>query len=566
MTQLKKASVLNQLEEQIQHFLPLQIDDPSHPKYGAVLNPSEGMTAPWQAERLIKMIAYQSILSNSVDETLFNRANLAADQLIASQRSSGLLDFPGDNIDSSPNTGFSVQALAALYDVSRGREEIHHLWAALLNKIEVFIRKAVPALVTGGFHVPNHRWVLTSAMAYAHHLFPDLEVANAVEAYLAEEFDIDDDGTYIERSIGVNDTVNGRSLLLIGEYWNRPDAFDVVAKNVEFALHMLHDDGTAVNNLSTDNEFEPRKVPEGLIACLLLLNHHRPDPKLEFAASYLYKQSIIHSRGVLNGLYWDFGHLDWIAYALVKSGEPKKENIKLPEDFSRYFPVNGIWRVRRKRMSASIFKGRTDLMSLNYGAAELSSISVSFTYFGKECGWFIGDEFKKGEDYVILHSTGRNHPRRPAYELPLGRPVPPNEWESSLHERDLRHLPPLVGKFKITEVRNGFDLHLTTEDGLDNIAGQIAFDFAPNGVWETDDTRAMIAPGHALFLKQGTGTMRYGNDVIQISPGCIQHGLWEMRAAQPAPDHVRVLLTFFTPIDHLIYLRVFRGWQNETWI
>jgi hypothetical protein len=32
-----------------------------------------------------------------------------------------------------------------------------------------------------------------------------------------------------------------------------------------------------------------------------------------------------------------------------------------------------------------------------------------------------------------------------------------------------------------------------------------------------------------------------------------------MRAAEPAPDHVRVLLTFFTPVDHRLQLRVYRG-------
>jgi hypothetical protein len=87
----------------------------------------------------------------------------------------------------------------------------------------------------------------------------------------------------------------------------------------------------------------------------------------------------------------------------------------------------------------------------------------------------------------------------------------------------------------------------------------MAFDFAPGGVWETADTRTNPQAGQNIFLKQGAGTMRYGNDVIQLSPGHAEHSYWDMRAAEPAPDHVRVLLTFFTPVDHLMHLRVYRG-------
>jgi hypothetical protein len=252
---------------------------------------------------------------------------------------------------------------------------------------------------------------------------------------------------------------------------------------------------------------------------------------------------------------------------MLKGGEPGAKQAALPADFARYYPVNGVWRVRRGPLSASFFRGKTGLMSLVYGRAELASVKISFTYFGRECGWFVGDELTVTEEatrpepveMAVLHSTGLNHPRRPAYELPLGRPVPPEKWDEMMPERELRHLPPLAGNLTVTEVDGGFDLHLQTTDGLDNVAGQIAFDFAPGGVWETADTRLKPQAGQEIFLKQGAGEMRYGSDVIQLTPGHGAHGFWDMRAAEPAPDHVRVLLTFFTPVDHRLQLRVYRG-------
>jgi hypothetical protein len=413
----------------------------------------------------------------------------------------------------------------------------------------------VPGLLTGGFHTPNHRWVITSALVYAHALFPDLEVAATVEAYLAETFDIDADGAFIERSIGVYDAVNCRALLLIAEFWNRPDALAAVARNLDFNLHMLHADGTAVTTLSRRQDYGTRDVPTGLIPCYLLLNRQQPAPVLTAAARHLWRQ-IPRANGFH---YWDLGHVDWICYAILKGGEPAPEQAPLPANFARYYPVNGVWRVRRESMSASFFQGKTGLMSLVYGRAELTSVKISFTYFGRECGWFVGDVLTATEKVTVLHSTGLNHPRRPAYELPLGRPVPPEKWDEMMSERELRPLPPLAGNLTVTEVDGGFDLHLQTTDGLDNVAGQIAFDFAPGGVWETAGTRLKPRAGQEIFLKQGAGEMRYGNDVIQLASGHGAHGFWDMRAAEPAPDHVRVLLTFFTPVDHRLQLRVYRG-------
>lgn len=556
---------------QIQHvlddFLPLQIDDAAHPEVGGVISPAMGMTDPWQTEKLIKLVVYHTLVSSHVDHKLLERAVWAADYLLQVQRPSGLIDLRGVNIDSSPDTGFTVQALCAMLDSAQplrqaqGRpfSTANPLWTTLLTKVEYFIRRAVPGLRTGGFHTPNHRWVITSALAYAHALFPDLDVADTVESYLAEGFDIDADGTYIERSIGVYDSVNNRALLLIAEFWNRPDALEAVARNLDFDLHMLHADGTAVTNLSRRQDYGTRTVPTGLIPCFLLLHRQQPDPTWIAAANHLW----INSQPSGSFRYWDFGNVDWICYALLKGGEPSIPPTKLPTNFARYYPVNKVWRIRREQLSASVFAGKTGLLSLAYGQAELSNVKISFTYFGRECGWFVGDEMRVEGETAVLHSTGQNHPRRPGYELPLGRPVPPEKWDEMMDERELRHLPPLASNLTVTEVDGGFDLHLQTVDGMDNVAGQIAFDFTTGGIWETADSRFQPQAGQAIFLKQGSGTMRYGNDVIQLNPGHAAHGFWQMRAAEAAPEHVRVLLTFFTPIDHLVQLRVFRGWQSH---
>ena len=71
--------------------------------------------------------------------------------------------------------------------------------------------------------------------------------------------------------------------------------------------------------------------------------------------------------------------------------------------------------------------------------------------------------------------------------------------------------------------------------------------------------RGQPQAGQVIFLKQGYGTMRYGNDTIRIGPGADAHRMWAMRDTEPAPDHVRVLLTFVTPVDHTFSLSCSHG-------
>jgi len=102
----------------------------------------------------------------------------------------------------------------------------------------------------------------------------------------------------------------------------------------------------------------------------------------------------------------------------------------------------------------------------------------------------------------------------------------------------------------VEEISCGFRLRYRTLDGMDRVLAQIALDFAPGGVWETADTRLRPQPGQVIFLKNGGGVMRYGADGIRISPGADGHSAWAMRDSEQAPAHVRVLLTFTTPVDH----------------
>ena len=371
-----------------------------------------------------------------------------------------------------------------------------------------------------------------------------------IDAYLAEGIDVNSEGTYIERSVGVYDAVCDRSLLLLAQTGDYPQARAAACANLEFDLHLLHADGAAETGLSHRQDYGTRVVPLGLVGPLLMAAYRERNLLFARAAEYLWEQSSAHRPDTLI----------WIAYPILKFGEPPFSPLTLPDDFACFYPQNGLWRVRRGPLSATFFRDATRLASICYGQAELTAIKISMNYFG--CGRFIGDSLAVECNTATLRSEGTYRPRRPGYDLPLGRPVPPEEWQAALAERGLRPLPPATSELAATEVAGGFDFHYRTLAGLDRVTVQIAFDFAPGGIWESEDTALKPLAGQVILLKRGMGRMRYGNDVIEIGPGAEAHRIWQMRDAEPAPAHARVLLGFVTPVDYRFSLRVYRGLDN----
>jgi len=546
MNKLTLTSVLEALVAHIDEMQHWQIVDPTHPHCGGLVYPDYDIADAIYSAHFVVGCAYLAL--GTGDESRLMRATQAADFMLRAQRPSGNIDLLSVNYDSAPDTGFVVQQLCAVLELARLRGVDSPAWRALLDRLEQFVRRAVAGMLTGGFHTPNHRWVIASALVQARTLFPDLDVAATVDAYLAEGIDVDAEGLFIERSIGVYDAVNARSWLLIAERRECPAALDAVARNLDLDLRFLHADGTAETGLSRRQDYGTRTVPLGLAHCYLLYNALRPNPVYAQAAQMLWEKGDAVP-----------GHLLWLAYPLLKYGDPAPADAKLTDDFTLFLPLNGIWRARRGLLSASAFRNTTRLFSLVYGKAELSAVKISQTYFGHNTGRFISDHIDTTAEGIILRSEGYGNPRRPGYELPLGYPVPPDRWNVMLEERALRRLPPLLSMLTIQGVDGGFELHYQTLDGLDGVAAQVAFDFLPGGVWETDDTATRPQAGQVLFLKQGYGMMRYGHDVIRIGPGAHAHGMWAMRDAETALDHVRVLLTFVTPVDVTLQIRVHQG-------
>jgi hypothetical protein len=482
---------------------------------------------------------------------LLNAATRAADWLLANQRPSGRLDLLTCNYDSGPDAAFALQPLCPLIEFGRGLAERDPDWEAFLSRVERFAYRGAEGMLTGGFHTPNHRWVISGALGQAAAIFPELaeRIRPVIASYLAEGIDIDADGMYTERSIGVYDGIVNRSLYLLDQsIGDVPEAGEAARKNLELDLHLLHADGTADTSLSHRQDRGARTVPTGLAESYLLWGFRDNNPVFLKATLDLFDKA---------GTIASF----WLAYALLRYGDlPPVSDTPLPTDFSQHYAHNGLWRVRRGLLTASFFQGGTRLCSLVHGEATLDSVSIHQSYFG--VGSFVCDSMTvdEADGTAILRSEAYSkNGRRPGYEMPVGRPVAVGSFYDTLNERDLYALPGCVSEVAVAQTPDGFILHYRTLEGMEGVTAQVAFDFPPGGIWETGDTSFQPQAGQVIFLRQGSGTMRYGDDVIEIGPGADAHRTWNLRDSIPAPGMVRVVIPFHTPIDHTFTLRGRRG-------
>lgn len=553
MGELGREAVLRALAGQLQETMAWQVDEPGRADHGGIVNPAWGIaqaggTATWLAGCALLWLGAGGEAGER--RMLLARAIPAAEYLLRAQRPGGLIDLPDCNYDSSPDTGFAVQLLCAALAVERALPSDDPQWRQLAASLTRFARRAIDGVRDGGFHTPNHRWVIASALAQARSLWPDLAVEATIAAYLAEGIDIDAEGAYIERSVGVYDAVCDRSLLLIADHrpGDAPALRAAVRANLDFDLHLLHADGSAETGLSHRQDYGTRVVPTTLVAPLLHSALRDPAPRLVGAARWLWRRGTPSLPDCI-----------WLAYVILALGDPPPGDDGPPGDFARHFPHNGLWRARRGALSATVFRDAACLLALRHGAAELSGLSIHQSYFSQASGRFIGETLAGEGDRAVLRSSGRADPRRPGYEQPLGRPVPPERWAELTGERDLRRLPPATSELAVALVPDGLTVRYRTLDGTPGVVAQVAFDFPPGGIWETGDTALRPGAGQTLFLKRGHGAMRYGADVIRIGPGADAHRTWQMRHTAPAPGHVRVLVPFFTPVDHEFAIGVGRG-------
>jgi len=536
------------LDPQVRASYARQVIEEGRPDDGAFLSAEIGIPSADHSSHAADLLAacwafLADASSLHGDTDLFHRIQRAIGFQRRWQRKTGLIDLPHGNVHSPPDTGFTVNYFAPVVRVARREAGEGNVRAGqIAASLGEYVKTAAKGMIDRGFHTPNHRWEVVSAIAMAMQLFPDIAGYDYITRIMAETIDMNADGEWSERSNAGYNGVCNIALIHTAEALDWPELLDHVRQNLDMMVHMLHADGTIVTHFSCRQDKGRVSGPISSAPAFFTMGQRDDNGVWASVADMLADE--IYQRGKITQHVTPFMlHPEYRDDPVIR--EP------VPDDYRKVMPTSRVLRVRRNRLSATVGAASTTPFALKYGEAHLAAVKICANWFG--IGQFSAEGFEETDDGAVLTFTTESY-GRPGYDLPLGREVPWDGWRASWDDREFWKLPPFTVTLAVNEVSGGFDVHVKPEGGLDRVLFEIALEFAPGGEWESEELVLPGTAGMTVALKSGAGVYRVGSDCIQVGPGLDMHRM-PMRNSEVSEDRFRLRLTGVTPFEHTLNLR-----------
>jgi hypothetical protein len=473
-------------------------------------------------------------------KALVEPMQVAIRYMLKAQHADGTVDYFATNFHSPPDLAFILEGSCPACTLLRASPvpEI----AAVAGEFGQFITRAGEALVVGGVHTPNHRWVVCAALALVNTLFPHPKYAARVDQWLAEGIDIDPDGQYTEKSTTVYSPVVDRALITVARLLNRPELYEPVRRNLEMTLYYVHPDGEVVTEASRRQD----RYQRGSMA-----RYHYSyrtmalrDGNGRFAAMARQIEGSVAPR-----------HPGELMVYLTEPdfGRELPADDPLPTDYAKVFAHSSLARIRRGAASGTVLAGNTTVFSFRKGAAALEAVRFATAFFGK--GQFIGDalEVRAGRYVMRQELDGPYFQPLTKEQIADGEHVrmAPNGTlaNNSKALRARSNVQTLEAIVTISETGGKFELAFSIR-GTEHVPVAIELGFRAGGVLE--GVKPVAGAPDAFLLEGGTGRYVAGGDTITFGPGRVEHTYTQVRGALPKWEGQSVYVTGFTPFEYTL--------------
>jgi hypothetical protein len=522
-------SLVRTLDSRIAPLRIRQEKNKTHRWVGGVMDPF-GIHAAIETAKFIRVLA--SVYCEPASQYFHNPE--LVDSLMAAacymrqvQHPDGTINLHTTNFNSTPDTGFVIEYLTLAYSLLNSRQE--EKLAPLISQLHDFIIHAGKALCIGGIHTPNHRWVISMALARINALFPNPEYVQRIDQWLAEKIDIDPDGQFTEKSTSIYSPLTDRCLITMARLLNRPELYEPVRRNLDMTLYYIHPDGEIVTDASRRQD----QYQRGSMAPYY----------------YPYRFMALLDQ---NSLYAAMTRLiektakDKLADELIFMQEDPSlkagllQDRPLPDSFVRIFPYSQLVRIRRGDVSATVLAKNPNIFSFHKGSAALEAVRLATAFFGR--GQFAGELLQQtGEQFVLTKNL-----EGPYYQpLPLDKLQPDGDWEKS--DRSLRptsQVQHLQTRVVISETDGRFELFFDIQ-GTDDVPVAIELAFRTGG--QLQGVQSVPDIENAFLLGKGMGKYIFEGSEIIFGAGIAEHSWTQLRGSLPKLNAMCVYLTGYTP-------------------
>ena len=470
------------------------------------------------------------------DDTLLRRALLSMRWTNARQHEDGSLDLLETNFHDSAETGFTVHELGPAYKVMKALTRHNPAEDELETEILRYLNGAADAMVNLGFHTPNHRWVISAALAYCWRLLGREDCRAHIDDFLREGIDCDENGEYTERSSGVYNAICDRSLSMMARELDMPDLYEHVKRNLRMILTYIEPD----NTISTINS---RRQDVG----------KAPD------------WTMYYSNFLQMALVTGDGDFAWVADRMLEQLEKRpcapyceqfSELILNPGlrarlaeiqpaapsfNYNRFYEASGVARFREGDFALTIVKERPVFIKFQY-KNHAGYVRMAGSFFAR--GQFAAQSLTQTEDGYEL----RFHDRW-GYKRPLPEKPETSDWTKMDHtKRESVAMQDFDMAVRIHLCADGMTLDVSGE-GCENIPSKLELLFEPNGHYLTENVIARAHGGDYFFQKGDCEYIFDDHSGFAVQGGFRAHHAGEhLRGTLGADDdHFFIAMTAFTP-------------------
>lgn len=549
-----------------------QMLDPENRYYGGTIDPFSGVA--WVNHTTgtpTDMCFWGAALSNPDstyyrDEALLERLRLASEFVLRHQHSDGSISPGWTNYHSPPDTAFVVVGYSQLYQLLDQQD-----WAPLkpvLDNMRLFLERTIPAMLTGGCHTPNHRWVLCAALGFLHEIFGIEEAVQRAEQWLAEGIDITPDGEWTERSNGIYNAVSDIMLIHAARLLDRPELLEPVRLNLRMMVYLVHPTGEIVTDYSGRQDLGSIHGLSSYYLPYAMMAKLDKDPI--FAGMAAWADSDLIDPGVcsVNALVRLLLEPELQQTAGTTDALPSQYEVMLNEHFARESYVSQmenaghygrishsrmhtdfgapVARIRDEDTSVTVMTEVPPFFALRHGKVRLLAVQLA-SYFNPGYvpmqnmtrlpqGYRLTGEQKKGYYGPV-----------PSGELPESASSSISPWYLLPHQsRALTHEQTFRVGAEVLQTANGWTMHLSGEEPQD-IMMQLSFVFGSEGELSCEDG---IETRDGSILWKG-GKLRYscGEDWLEMDGGEMGHLAATVREAKMPENCKVVLVNFMTPFD-----------------
>lgn len=534
-------------QDRVMKSLQIQVMNENSPRYGGFMEESGIVQAKFSIYRLASMTAAYCNEDTEYyhNENVLGRILLGLDYIKRIQHENGLFDYVTCNFFSAPDTAFCVKKLLPVYQFLRKKAEAGNLVQGekvILQKVEIIVRKGAEGLLEGGFHTPNHRWVIASVLMTCGKLFFCREMEDAAYEYLREGIDCSEDGEFSERSAGNYNRINNDAMIMLSMATGDDSYEQYAVRNLRMMLTYWEPDDSIFTANSIRFDKDRLIYPKDYYMEFLEMGVKYHIPEFLQMCNTIFE--IVDRKNITSP---DF--LIWLMLN-PQYRSLEVEGTYVRPDFCRFYEKSQIVRGQQGRFTYTVLGGKSNFFYLHNGTMKLEM---------KVAGSFCEHRAFRSEQMERL-SDGKYHlsqTMRGWYYLPFAEePETSDWWEMDNESRNKKYGPDMQVDVWVQEVENGVDIRVKTS-GVEGAPWRIELAFSGVNFLTNDSVDMPLTGSEVLVIKQGYVKVTNGQDALTVGPCFGEHRFTEGKEDSEAktPGAATLYLTNYTSFDHTVEIR-----------